>query len=292
MWCPVHRSSWCSCAYALRGLVVACFLWLACVVALAAITSCSAAQLEGPCTPGDVDLSAYEAKCLARAKRECRGVPPLQAVPVPRGVQARCPGAVRPMSRALVLLLAWLVVACSLAASSPVVAVTSPSGETVCSAFAVRSHRLLTAAHCVRPDADRVAFVRRAPVTLGVEFASVVRVSRDQDWAVLSPLVELPELVIAEPAPGPLAVEAARPGWSVTLGHLLESYYSGTATDGSDVRRWAAALDVEPGWSGSPVLQAGHVVGILQACRGEQWPRKACVRPGFATFFPASAVPL
>lgn len=193
------------------------------------------------------------------------------------------------MTRALVLLVAWLAVACSLAATSPVVAITAPSGEIVCSAFAARG-RLLTAAHCVHRDP--VAFLRQAPVTVGVEYASVLQLNPDQDWAVLQPSVELPELVIAEPAPGAVAVEAARNDWEWEFGELLESYYAGRAADGSDIRRWFAALDAEPGWSGSPVLQRDLVVGILQTCRGAEWPAKTCDRPGFVTFFPASAVPL
>ncbi len=187
------------------------------------------------------------------------------------------------------LLFAWLVVACSMAATSPVVAITSPGGETICSAFAARG-RLVTAAHCVKRDP--VSFVRQAPVALGVEYARVMRVDRDQDWAVLEPSIELPELVIGEPSLGPLAVEAARADWSVGFGQLLESYYAGNAIDGSDIRRWSAALDVDPGWSGSPIIQNGQAVGLLQSCRGAEWPRKGCARPGFAVFFPASQVPL
>lgn len=192
----------------------------------------------------------------------------------------------------LILLFAWLVAACSLAATSPVVAVLSPAGETVCSAFAVQPRRLLTAAHCVRPGAERVAFAFRAQLTTGTETASVLRRNPDQDWAVLVPDIELPPLVIAEPSPGPLAVQAARADWALAFGVLLESYYAGQAADGSDIRQWFAALDVEPGWSGSPILQGGRVVGILQTCRGAQWPSKRCARPGFVTFFPVSAVPL
>jgi hypothetical protein len=159
----------------------------------------------------------------------------------------------------------------------------APSGETICSAFAARG-RLLTAAHCVHRDP--VSFVRQAPITFGAEYASVVRVDHSQDWAVLQLSVELPELVIAAPHPGEVSTQAARDDWAVAFGTLLESYYAGTAP------RWSAALDVEPGWSGSPVLQEGRVIGILQGCRGAEWPRKACARPGFVTFFPAASVPL
>jgi hypothetical protein len=193
------------------------------------------------------------------------------------------------VTRALFLLFAWLAVACSLAATSPVVAVVSASGETICSAFAVRG-RLVTAAHCVH--SDPVSFIRQAPITSGVDYASVVQLNPDQDWAVLQPTIELPELVIGAPSPGPLSVLPARDDWQEAFGTLLESYYAGNAIDGSELRQWSAQLDAEPGWSGSPVLQHGYVVGVLQRCRGAQHPVKTCDRPGYIRFFPASAVAL
>lgn len=187
------------------------------------------------------------------------------------------------MTRALALLCAWLVVACSIAATSPVVTLTASNGSAMCAAFAVQPRRLLTAAHCVR--ANPVTYVRTAPLAVGVEHAAVLRVNVVQDWAVLEPVAPLPAFSTAPPAPGELDVRGQ-------AGSLLESYFDGFAPSGADALRWSAAVDVEPGWSGSPVLQHGRAVGILQTCRGELWPVKACLRPGFVTFFPAYEVPL
>jgi hypothetical protein len=186
------------------------------------------------------------------------------------------------MTRALVLLCAWLAVACSLAATSPVVTITAPNGSAICSAFAVQPNRLLTAAHCVHTDPVR--YERTAPVVVGLERAAVLRVNVDQDWAVLEPAAPLPVFATAAPVPGVLAVRDQ-------LGALREPYFDGFAPDGASVERWSAALDVVPGWSGSPVLQGGRAIGILQSCRGVLWPVKACARPGLAFFFPATAVP-
>lgn len=195
------------------------------------------------------------------------------------------------MPRAVVLLLAWLAVACALGPASPVVALVDASGAVRCSAFAVPHQRLLTAAHCVPEAARHVAFTT-SPPSWGVEYASVLARNAEQDWAVLEPTITLPELVIAEPELGPVQVQAARADWAVALGALLESYYAGNAIDGSDIRRWSASLDVEPGWSGSPVMQGGRAIGILQSCRGVNFPWKACYHPGFVVLFPASQVPL
>lgn len=185
--------------------------------------------------------------------------------------------------RAVVLLVAWLAVACSLAAASPIVALQDAAGQTTCSAFAVQPRRLLTAAHCVH--GSPVTYSRDALLTLGAEQAAVVAIDRLQDWAVLEPQTPLPAFGVAEPTPGSVVIVAARSSVG-SAGRLLESYFAG------DVPRWAAATYAEPGWSGSPVLQHGLAVGILQSCRGETWPRKACAKPGFVTFFPAASVPL
>lgn len=185
--------------------------------------------------------------------------------------------------RALVLLCAWLAVACSVAATSPVVTITASDGAAVCTAFAVQPRRLLTAAHCV--IADPVPYARTAPVVVGVERAAVLRVNADQDWAVLEPASALPTFATAQPTPGALTVRGQ-------AGRLIEAYFDGLARDGSDLNRWSAAVDVVPGWSGSPVLQQGRAIGILQTCRGALWPVKTCDRPGFVTFWPAAAVPL
>lgn len=187
------------------------------------------------------------------------------------------------MTRVLLLFAAWLFVACSLASTSPVVSIVDASGSPTCSAFAVQPRRLVTAAHCVH--AQTTAYVRQAPVALGAEHARLIASNTSQDWAVLEPAVDLPTFATAAVTPGELAVQTSR-------GTVLESYFDGLAADGSDVRRWSAALDVVPGWSGSPVVQDGYAVGILQSCRGTLWPRKSCARPGFATFFPVTSVPL
>lgn len=171
--------------------------------------------------------------------------------------------------------------------TSPVVALLDEAGNTRCSAFATRGV-LMTAAHCVPDDAVDVSYLRRAGYTVGVDRALVVRSSREEDWAVLDPGpgAELPEFDLAEPVPGRVSTQAAIADWETVEGELLESYFAG------DSLRWSAALDVEPGWSGSPVLQYGRAIGILQECRGEAWPVEHCTRPGFVVFFPSLSVPI
>jgi hypothetical protein len=167
------------------------------------------------------------------------------------------------------------------APTSPVVAVVDAYGNTRCSAFATRGV-LLTAAHCVPGGTDNVSYRRRASYTVGVDRASVLLVNTEEDWAALDPGpgAALPEFALAEPQPGAVSTQAAIADWETAEGILGESYFAG------DSLRWSAALDVEPGWSGSPILQNGHAIGILQTCRGAEWPSKSCVRPGFVTFFP------
>jgi hypothetical protein len=188
----------------------------------------------------------------------------------------------------LAVLLALLGVGCTAATPSPVVGLVDRTGNTLCSAFAVAPRELVTAAHCLRMDPIR--FERRAPIAFGYEVAKPVRVNRDQDWAVLSTDADLPTLPVARPHHGLVSVLAAKPGWQSSTGRLLESFFAGFAADGSDVRRWSAELDVNPGWSGSPVVQDGAAVGVLQTCRGANWPAKQCARPGFVTFFPIAEV--
>lgn len=202
-------------------------------------------------------------------------------MPVRRRVQGLHSRALQ-VTRAVLSML-WLVVACSLQPPSPVVSLVDARGSATCTAFAVQPRRLVTAAHCVH--GSTASYVRQAPVVLGVEQARLLASNAGQDWAVLEPASDLPTFAVAAPLPGLLAVQTSQ-------GSLLESYFDGLAADGSDVRRWSASIDVRPGWSGSPVLQHGLAVGILQSCRGTIWPRKACVRPGFATFFPTTQVPL
>jgi hypothetical protein len=168
------------------------------------------------------------------------------------------------------------------------VAVVDPWGNTICSAFAVEPRKLVTAAHCLRTDPVR--FERRASISFGYEVATPTRVSRDQDWAVLSTDADLPTLRVARPHHGLVSVVAAKHGRQSSTGRLLESFFAGVAADGSDVRRWSAELEVNPGWSGSPVVQDGFAVGVLQTCRGAKWPAKQCARPGFVTFFPIAEV--
>ena len=190
------------------------------------------------------------------------------------------------------LLFCALLVACATAATSPVVALTDGTGATICSAFAVRPERLLTAAHCVPQDAVEVTFVRHAPIALGRENASVLRANRDDDWAVLLPATPVPVAFgLAQAADGAVSIVPAIDNWRSTDGTVLESYFAGLV-DGVEVRRWSAAIDIAPGWSGSPLLQHGLAVGILQRCRGDAFPRKSCARPGFATFFPTESVTL
>lgn len=131
-------------------------------------------------------------------------------------------------------------------------------------------------------------YLRQASWTAGVDRAAAWLVNREEDWAVLDPGPDaaLPELSLAAPAPGVVSTQAAIADWQTVDGTLLESYYAGETV------RWSAALDVEPGWSGSPIIQHGRAVGILQTCRGEKWPIKTCERPGFVTFFPVLSVPI
>jgi hypothetical protein len=96
----------------------------------------------------------------------------------------------------------------------------------------------------------------------------------------------LPEFDLAAPVPGEVSTVAAIADWEPVSGTLLDSYYAGETV------RWSAALDVEPGWSGAPIIQHGRAVGILQTCRGEEWPVERCARPGFVTFFPVLSVPI
>jgi hypothetical protein len=171
------------------------------------------------------------------------------------------------------------------APESPVVALLDAAGDTRCSAFAARG-MLLTAAHCIPDGAESVDYLRRASYTVGVDRASVLLVSREEDWAVLDPGPDarLPEFSLADPVPGEVSTQAAIADWEPARGTLLESYYAGETV------RWSAELDVEPGWSGAPIIQHGRAVGILQTCRGETWPIERCVRPGFVTFFPVLSV--
>lgn len=133
----------------------------------------------------------------------------------------------------------------------------------ICGAFAVQGPRgieLLTAAHCLRDAGlgDSIAYATREQwehTAAAVSRARVTSIDTADDRATLMPEPGLDSIDSSPLVPD--AVVSVAPGWHLTHGHVTEHVG----------RYFTSTLDVRPGWSGSPVLDArGRAVGIVVAC--------------------------
>lgn len=179
------------------------------------------------------------------------------------------------MSRVLALILTCLLLlpsAISVEAASKSYTSIQPmqlSGQTFCTAFSINERDGLwaTAKHCAEA-VDMFAVTGRGRATLGGEYMEVVRVSEHWDIAVLYSHRRAKAFEISESALEvgdevdvigfPYGLSGSN-GPSVTRGRVaainvpIEEYHLSTILD----------VVVAGGNSGSPVLRAGKVVGIL-----------------------------
>lgn len=163
-----------------------------------------------------------------------------------------------------------------------------PDRHPDCNAFAIAPHELATAAHCVEHrtseeiDSPRTAragdmiyYVTRREwytTALSAEPSIVTHYDRPHDFATLetsgasAPFVPLRVGSLCPHCANESAVRArsALFEWRSHSGHL-----EGRAIGGLGERWWESTIDVEPGWSGSPVFaSSGVVIGVVSACRG------------------------
>ncbi len=202
------------------------------------------------------------------------------------------------------LMLGLVLTACSAAVRSPFVQVTkwptmSPRPEPAhCSGFAVKLDqgvRVLTAAHCAAAYAlgERVPLVTRhrwEHTSRGVRWAWLESVDGMGDVAVLRPdaaaMAELEALPLARRAPlvgEPVRLSSGR-YWAESRG-VVEGRYYADVSGGVAGERWSCTATIEPGWSGSAVLDArGAVLGLVTSCQAVQSATEVICRPGFAAF--------
>lgn len=194
--------------------------------------------------------------------------------------------------------------ACTPAARSPLVQVTRwPATQARpepahCSGFAANlavGTRILTAGHCVAAYAigERVPVVTRQRwdhTSQGVRWARLERVDGRGDVAVLAPedatMAELEALPVANRAPvhGELVRLQSGRYWAESRGVVEGRYYADVG--GQAGERWSCTASIEPGWSGSAVLDAdGRVLGVVTSCQAVLTATDSVVcRPGFAAF--------
>jgi S1-C subfamily serine protease len=152
--------------------------------------------------------------------------------------------------------------ATQLPAANPV-AVLLRDGQPVCSAFAVSDNHMLTAAHCVR-DSDNVQVVPRQlwdATGSGAIDAKVAWRDLDRDLALLETAATFQAtLRFRAPVTGEGGVAiAARFNWARSSGEVLPG--AGFFRD--------TTIDIEHGWSGSPVIaRDGKVIGVIARCEG------------------------
>ena len=198
-------------------------------------------------------------------------------------------------------------------ADSVVVILDPDSGAPHCSGFSVKDYDgiavLVTAAHCVTrkidpfdpsPNAarsvktdDEVVYVTRSMWELTASqrrSALVTDVDLARDWAVLE----------GKPFEVPMPLERATPCYDCRYNresvHAISSVYDWTRHEGNILRVtysgigsnfYESDLDIDFGWSGSPVINAeGKVMGIVIQCHDEDvegidHPYKVC-KPGWS----------
>jgi S1-C subfamily serine protease len=194
---------------------------------------------------------------------------------------------------------------CAPAVRSPLVQVTRwPLFEgrphpAHCSGFAVQADqgvRIMTAAHCVTGYAlgERVPVVTRDTwerTSRGVEWATLEAVDGGGDVATLRPddaatgrLEALPLARRAPRAGEPVRLLSGR-YWTESRGEVEGRYWADVEGLGA-AERWACSATIEPGWSGSAVLDAsGAVLGVVTSCKAVQNATGAVeCQPGFAAF--------
>lgn len=186
------------------------------------------------------------------------------------------------MIRALCAALAAFVLGCA-AAPPPVnsidaaVAAILRNDQRSCSAFAIGTHDLMTAAHCL-PDAPIVRLESRSGDRI---VAEVVYVDSARDTAVMrTPYAFSRFLSTRAPSYGErVQAIAAAFDWNESSGSVASAF--------GEFRE--STLTIQHGWSGSPVIGAdGRAVGVVVTCRGVVVRYKHKCSPGNAQF---SALP-
>lgn len=151
-----------------------------------------------------------------------------------------------------------------------------------CSAFVARAGptfadaRIYTADHCLRNAGlgSDLAYVSRDSwerTATGHADARIVERDTRRDRAALTPIEIDDAEALAVSAldigvidkPEPVRSVGAYDNWRVSVGLATEQVWDESGSS------WISSLDVQPGWSGAPVIDdAGRVVGIATRCRG------------------------
>lgn len=179
-------------------------------------------------------------------------------------------------------------------ARESIVVLMDRAGRPHCSGTIVHAHgriEILTAAHCVQ-DQERVQYVTRSEWYASGSGFAVARVVRNDclelDWSNrCSRGLDRAWLVpdVADPRTDALAIGALTDLRVSTV----SAYAEWDSRDGAIVGAahaygwtWYADLAIVRGWSGSPVLSAGRVIGVLSACETKPGLDSQCAPGGLA----------